>query len=82
MRHRSNTVLIHDEIDRGLSPRCSRLPVEAFCIDKYFLGKFGRSRFERMMLVQAYSYFKLHITISIMFGKKVNRYKELDLLDV
>jgi hypothetical protein len=34
------------------------------------------------MLVQAYSYFKLHITISIMLGKKVNQYKELDLLDV
>ena len=37
MRHRSNTVLIHDGIDKGLSPRCSRLAVETFCIDKYFL---------------------------------------------
>jgi hypothetical protein len=82
MRHRSNTVLIHDGIDRGLSPRCPGLAVETFGIDKYFLRQFWRSRFERMMLVQAYSYFKLHITISIMLGKKVNQYKELDLLDV
>jgi hypothetical protein len=34
------------------------------------------------MLVEAYSYFKLHITVSMMLGKKVNRYKDLDLLDV
>jgi hypothetical protein len=73
MRHRSNTVLIHDGIDKGLSPRCSRLAVETFCIDKYFL---------RQVREISLRYFKLHITIPIMLEKKVNRYKELDLLDV
>jgi hypothetical protein len=79
MRHRSNTVLTHDGIDRGLSRRL----FEAGCRDPlhwqvFFKGKFGRSRFERLILVHAYSVFKLHVTISMMLGKKVKRYKDLD----